>query len=183
MSAVALSSSSSSLEAFAPELLLSETKHKHQLPSFQQKRGYCMSSNPRNEQEKAIAAATEQANKNEEVAAPTLFEKIARGEIPSKKIFEDDQVYAFHDISPTAPVHFLVVPKQCKNLTQLSKATEEDKGLLGHLLYVAGQLGQEHCHEGFRLVINDGKNGCQSVYHLHVHVVGGKQLSWPPGTN
>lgn len=110
----------------------------------------------------------------------TIFGKILRKEIPCNFIYEDDQCVAFNDISPQAPVHFLVIPR--KEISQLSKSQPEDEKILGHLLYVAkvvaNQLGLEN---GFRTVINDGRHGCQSVYHLHVHVLGGRQLSWPPG--
>ncbi|KAH9368917.1 histidine triad nucleotide binding protein 1 [Haemaphysalis longicornis] len=110
----------------------------------------------------------------------TLFGKIIRGEIPTKFIYEDDECVAFHDINPQAPVHFLVLPK--KPIPQLSKATEADKAVLGHVMYVAQQVAKEQgLKKGFRTVINDGPEGCQSVYHLHVHVLGGRQLNWPPG--
>ena len=80
------------------------------------------------------------------------------------------------------PVHILVIPKQRDGLTQLSKAREDQAPLLGHLLYTAQAIAhQEKLDEGFRIVINDGKQGCQSVYHLHVHILGGRQMNWPPG--
>jgi len=97
----------------------------------------------------------------------------------------DEQCLAFRDISPVAPTHMLVIPKT--KISQLSLASKElgdspaTKELLGHLMLVAAQLGREHCPDGCRYVINDGKEGCQSVYHLHVHVIGSKQLGWPPG--
>jgi len=84
-------------------------------------------------------------------------------------------------VTPQAPVHFLVIPKKRDGLTQLSKARDDQKELLGHLIFVAQQLGQKECPDGFRLVINDGKEGAQSVYHLHIHVMGGRQMQWPPG--
>lgn len=94
--------------------------------------------------------------------------------------FDFLQCVAFNDVSPQAPVHFLVIPR--KPIAQLSKSQEEDKELLGHLLYVgqkvAAQVGLEN---GFRVVINDGKDGAQSVYHLHLHFLGKRQLKWPPG--
>lgn len=114
----------------------------------------------------------------------TLFGKIIRGEIPCDKVFEDDKVLAFKDINPQAPVHILVIPK--RHISQLSLTKTElgegpdVKELLGHLMLVAGDIGREHCPDGCRYVINDGKQGCQSVYHLHVHVLGGKQLGWTP---
>ncbi|KAI1285922.1 Histidine triad nucleotide-binding protein 1 [Halotydeus destructor] len=119
-----------------------------------------------------------------QVASPegdTIFGKILRGEIPTKFIYEDDQCVAFDDISPTAPVHFLVIPR--KTISQLSKAEDNDEQLLGHLMVVARKVAKEvkGLDDGFRLVINDGRQGCQSVYHLHLHVIGGRQLGWPPG--
>lgn len=91
-----------------------------------------------------------------------------------------EQCVAFHDISAQAPTHFLVIPK--KSISQLSKATEEDEALLGHLMIVgkkvAAKLGLD---DGFRVVVNDGKDGAQSVYHLHLHFLGGRQMRWPPG--
>ncbi|KAM4810218.1 adenosine 5'-monophosphoramidase HINT1 [Rhinophrynus dorsalis] len=110
----------------------------------------------------------------------TIFGKIIRKEIPANVFYEDDQCIAFHDISPQAPTHFLVVPK--KYITQLSKADAADGALLGHLMIVgkkcAADLGLTN---GYRLVINEGPDGGQSVYHLHLHVLGGRQLGWPPG--
>ncbi|KAL6756490.1 kinase C binding protein [Haematococcus lacustris] len=113
--------------------------------------------------------------------APTIFDKIISKAIPANIIYEDEEALAFRDIAPQAPVHFLVIPKVRGGLTRLSKATEASKPLLGHLLYVAQLVAkQENLEPGFRVVINDGPLGCQSVYHLHLHVLGGKQLGWPP---
>ncbi|CAH1788840.1 unnamed protein product, partial [Owenia fusiformis] len=110
----------------------------------------------------------------------TIFGKIIRKEIPTKFIYEDEQCVAFHDVSPQAPIHFLVLPK--KPIVQLSKSDDSDEQLLGHLLCVARKVAvQEKLDAGFRVIINDGKNGGQSVYHLHVHVLGGRQMGWPPG--
>jgi histidine triad (HIT) family protein len=114
-------------------------------------------------------------------APPTIFDKLISGEWPSDKIHDDEYCMAFRDVQPQAPVHFLVIPKKRDGLTQLSKAREDQKPLLGHLMYVAQQLGQQECPEGFRITINDGKHGSQSVYHLHLHVMGGRQMQWPPG--
>ncbi|XP_006033733.1 histidine triad nucleotide-binding protein 1 isoform X2 [Alligator sinensis] len=109
-----------------------------------------------------------------------IFGKIIRKEIPANVIFEDEQCIAFHDISPQAPVHFLVVPK--KPIVQLSEAQDSDESLLGHLMIVgkkcAADLGLT---KGFRMVVNEGPEGGQSVYHVHLHVLGGRQLGWPPG--
>ncbi|XP_059082601.1 uncharacterized HIT-like protein slr1234 [Tigriopus californicus] len=111
----------------------------------------------------------------------TIFMKIIDKEIPTTLIHEDDRCVAFDDISPQAPVHFLVIPK--KPITMIDTAEPEDEGVLGHLLLVAKKvaLEQKGLDKGYRLVINNGVEGCQSVYHLHVHCIGGKQLSWPPG--
>ncbi|XP_003747834.1 histidine triad nucleotide-binding protein 1 [Galendromus occidentalis] len=110
----------------------------------------------------------------------TIFGKIIRGEIPTEFIYEDDQCVAFDDISPQAPVHFLVIPR--KPISQLSTAEEADEALLGHLMFVAQKVAkQKGLTRGFRTVINDGPEGCQSVYHIHIHVIGGRQLTWPPG--
>ncbi|EFN59730.1 hypothetical protein CHLNCDRAFT_133322 [Chlorella variabilis] len=129
------------------------------------------------EAEKAQAAASAA-----DTGAPTIFDKIIAKQIPAQIIYEDEQALAFRDISPQGPVHFLVIPKVRNGLTQLSKAKEEHKPLLGHLLYVAAQVAkQEGLSQGYRVAINDGPNGCQSVYHLHLHIIGGRQMSWPPG--
>ncbi|RWS31657.1 histidine triad nucleotide-binding protein 1-like protein [Leptotrombidium deliense] len=110
----------------------------------------------------------------------TIFGKIIRGEIPSKFLHEDDKCIVIDDVNPQAPVHFLVIPK--KPITQLSKAEDGDEQILGHLMIVAKKVAQQKgLSNGFRLVINDGREGCQSVYHLHLHVLGGRQLGWPPG--
>ncbi|XP_066933827.1 adenosine 5'-monophosphoramidase HINT1-like [Clytia hemisphaerica] len=106
----------------------------------------------------------------------TIFGKIIRREIPADIVYEDDQCLAFKDINPQAPVHVLVIPK--KPISQLSKAEDSDEQLLGHLLIAAKRVAKEMkiADDGFRIVINDGPNGGQEVYHLHLHVLGGKQL-------
>lgn len=111
----------------------------------------------------------------------TIFGKIARKEIKVDLLHEDDQCVAFHDISKQAPTHFLVIPKE--PIPQLSSCTSSHEKLLGHLLIVATQVAKKQglADDGYRLVINNGRNGCQSVYHLHIHVLGGRQLKWPPG--
>ena len=111
----------------------------------------------------------------------TLFDKIVAGKIPSAKVYEDGLCYAFRDISPCAPTHVLLVPKVRGRLDQLQHATAADEPLLGHLMRVAGEVAQqENLGGGFRVVINDGALGCQTVNHLHLHIIGGTQLSWPP---
>ncbi|CAG5121596.1 unnamed protein product [Candidula unifasciata] len=110
----------------------------------------------------------------------TIFGKIIRGEIKTDFLHEDDQCVAFNDIAPQAPVHFLVVPK--KPIVKLSDADDSDEQLLGHLLIVARKVAkQKGLSKGYRVVINDGQHGGQSVYHIHIHVIGGRQLGWPPG--
>eukprot|EP01023_Acetabularia_acetabulum_P027183 TRINITY_DN25752_c0_g1_i3.p2 TRINITY_DN25752_c0_g1~~TRINITY_DN25752_c0_g1_i3.p2 ORF type:complete len:201 (+),score=7.91 TRINITY_DN25752_c0_g1_i3:56-658(+) len=115
--------------------------------------------------------------------APTIFDKIIAGDIPADIIYQDDQCLAFRDINPQAPVHFLVIPKHKDGLTRLCRATEDNKQLLGHMIYVCQLVAKQEGlgENGYRLVINDGKDGCQSVFHVHVHVMGGRQLVWPPG--
>ncbi len=113
----------------------------------------------------------------------TLFEKIADREIPADIVHEDDVCLAFHDINPQAPVHLLVVPR--KPIPRVGEASAEDQQALGHLLLVAGRLAREQgfaaTDQGFRVVINHGQHGGESVPHLHVHVLAGRQLQWPPG--
>ncbi|EFO21072.2 hypothetical protein LOAG_07417 [Loa loa] len=109
----------------------------------------------------------------------TIFGKIIRKEIPAKIIMEDDDILAFHDVSPQAPVHFLVIPK--KSIAMLQDVKDQDEVVLGKLLVAAAKAASHlGLKDGYRVVINNGKHGCQSVYHLHVHVLGGRQLGWPP---
>ncbi len=113
----------------------------------------------------------------------TLFEKIIAREIPADIVHEDDVCIAFHDIAPQAPIHILIVPK--KVIPRVGEATEEDQSILGHLLLTAGQiaseLGVNNTEKGFRIAINHGKNGGETVPHLHVHMLSGRPLEWPPG--
>jgi histidine triad (HIT) family protein len=128
----------------------------------------------------AIAASTDPAvNPN----ATTFFDKLVSKQIPANIIFEDDVCMAFRDINPQGPVHFLVIPKDKVGLNRLSNAREDHKELLGHLMYTAQKVARQEglVPGGFRLVINDGPDGSQSVYHLHIHVIGGRQMTWPPG--
>ncbi len=106
-----------------------------------------------------------------------IFCKIARGEIPSRKVYEDDDVFAFHDINPVAPVHFMLVPK--RHLVSLMEADDSHTALLGKMLVLASRLAREQgLDNGFRTVINSGKGGGQEVFHLHIHVIGGGNI--PP---
>mmetsp|Transcript_7424 Transcript_7424/g.21965 ORF Transcript_7424/g.21965 Transcript_7424/m.21965 type:complete len:182 (-) Transcript_7424:659-1204(-) len=126
----------------------------------------------------AASGAAEKADKGE----PTIFDKIIAKEIPADIVFEDDDALAFRDINPQAPVHILIIPKHRNGLIGLSHATEANKAVLGHLMLVASQVARsEGLSDGFRVVVNDGVNGCQSVMHLHLHLLGGRQLKWPPG--
>lgn len=114
------------------------------------------------------------------MAEKTIFKKILDGEIPAAKLYEDDQCIAFNDVNPQAPVHFLIIPR--KEIPSLAQASDEDKTLLGHLLIVARNLAQSQgLEQGFRVVINTGDEGGQTVYHLHVHVLGQRAMTWPPG--
>lgn len=109
-----------------------------------------------------------------------VFARILRGEIPAKVLHEDDSCVAFHDVAPQAPVHFLVVPK--RPLSRLADAGATDGALLGHLMLVAARVARElGCGDAFRLVVNNGADAGQSVFHLHVHVLAGRPLGWPPG--
>ena len=110
----------------------------------------------------------------------TLFEKILSGEIPAKIAFQDDHCFVIHDINPQAPVHVLVIPK--RPLPRLAEAQPSDHALLGHLLLVASRMAVElNLDKGYRVVINNGPDGGESVPHLHVHLLGGRQMTWPPG--
>ena len=109
----------------------------------------------------------------------TLFSKIAVGEIPADIVYEDEDVLAFRDIGPQAPTHILVIPR--KPLAQLSEAEPEDESLLGHLFLVARKVAKDEGLEDFRLVVNNGAGAGQTVFHLHLHVLGGRQMRWPPG--
>ena len=107
-----------------------------------------------------------------------LFCKIARGEIPSRKVFEDDEILAFHDINPARPVHILVIPK--RHITSLATASDDDSPVLGRMLAVANKLASENgSPDGFRVIINSGRIGQQEVQHLHAHIVGGPEPVGP----
>lgn len=121
-----------------------------------------------------------EASKKYGSPAPTIFNKVIDKSIAADVIYEDEKCLAFRDINPQAPVHFLVIPKV--PIPRISEVKDDDAELLGHLLVVAKNVAkQESLHKGYRLVINDGKHGAQSVYHLHIHVLGGRQMTWPPG--
>jgi len=110
----------------------------------------------------------------------TIFDKIIDRSIPADIVHEDDLSLSFRDVNPQAPVHVLTIPK--KRISMLSAASDEDTHLLGHLLRVSQIVADnEKLEKGYRIVINNGKDGAQSVYHLHVHLLGGRQMKWPPG--
>jgi histidine triad (HIT) family protein len=110
-----------------------------------------------------------------------LFCKIIAGEIPSKKVYEDDQLYAFEDINPQAPLHALIVPRQ--HIATVNDLTAKDDGLVGSMIRRAAALAQERGFDesGYRTVFNCNSHAGQSVFHVHLHVLGGRALSWPPG--
>ena len=111
---------------------------------------------------------------------PTLFEKIIAGEIPAEFVYQDDLCVAFTDVNPQAPVHVLIVPRQ--PLDRVANATAAEQSMLGHLLLVAGRVAEQlDCRDAFRLVINNGADAGQSVFHLHVHLLAGRPFDWPPG--
>jgi len=115
------------------------------------------------------------------MSAKTLFEKICDKEIPAAIVYEDDRCVAFRDISPQAPLHILIIPR--KPISRVALAAEEDVALLGHLLLTAGKVARSEgvADTGFRLVINNGPDGGEAVPHLHVHLLGGRRMEWPPG--
>ena len=110
----------------------------------------------------------------------SLFTKIRKGDIPGKIVYQDDLCFAIEDINPQAPVHILIIP--IKEIEKVSDASEEDINLLGHLLHISKKITQDHSLENnYRLIINNGAGAGQSVFHIHVHLLGGRSLDWPPG--
>ena len=111
----------------------------------------------------------------------TIFSKIINKEIHADILFEDDKILAFRDISPQAPVHFLVIPK--KEIRTINDINEEDKSLIGELFIVAKEIAKKEgiSEKGYRTIFNCNEHGGQTVYHIHLHVLGGRQLKWPPG--
>jgi histidine triad (HIT) family protein len=109
-----------------------------------------------------------------------LFCKVVDGSIPSTAVYQDDQCYAFGDIHPRAPVHVLVVPRE--HIASLGEAVESHRGLLGHLMWAAAEIARaKGLSKGYRVVLNNGEDGGQTVDHIHLHVLGGRQMNWPPG--
>lgn len=110
----------------------------------------------------------------------TIFSKIIRREIPADIVYEDDLAIAFKDVHPQAPVHILVIPKE--PIAQLGDAESKDRDLMGHLLLTAKHVAQQAgLNNGYRVVINNGPDAGQSVNHIHLHILGGRQMTWPPG--
>ena len=113
------------------------------------------------------------------MAGDTIFGRILRGEIPCDEVYSDERCLAFRDVAPQAPVHVLVIPR--KPIESLREVEPADEALLGHLLLVAAKVAQQEGLEAWRTVINSGAEAGQTVFHLHVHVIGGRALDWPPG--
>jgi histidine triad (HIT) family protein len=114
------------------------------------------------------------------MASDCIFCRIVAGTIPSTKVFEDDRALAFRDLHPAAPVHVLVIPKE--HIASTAHAVETHEALLGHLMLTAAKVAeQEGLAKGFRIVANTGADGGQTVDHLHLHVLGGRSMTWPPG--
>ncbi len=115
------------------------------------------------------------------MADKTLFEKICAKEIPATILHEDDRCIAFRDISPQAPQHILIIPRQ--PIPRIGMASETDEALLGHLLLTAAKVARSEgiADSGYRLIINNGPHGGEAVPHLHIHLLGGRQMQWPPG--
>ncbi len=112
-------------------------------------------------------------------SSDTIFGRILRGEIPCQEVYADDLCLAFRDVNPQAPVHVLVIPRE--PIPHLGEATAEHQALLGHLLLVAAKVARLEGLESWRTVINSGAEAGQTVFHLHLHVIGGRPLAWPPG--
>lgn len=110
----------------------------------------------------------------------TIFDRIVKGDIPCAKVYEDESVLAFKDINPAAPVHVLLIPKNRDGLDRLSLAEDRHKDLLGHMMVSVPKVAKASGLDDYRLVINDGAKAGQTVFHLHMHIIGGGPLKWPP---
>ena len=109
-----------------------------------------------------------------------LFCKIERGEVPARIVYQDAELFAFEDLAPQAPTHILICPR--RHVASLNEATSDDAAMLGHAQLVAAQLaGERGITSGYRVVINNGRSAGQSVFHLHMHLLGGREFRWPPG--
>ena len=110
----------------------------------------------------------------------TIFDKIIRKEIPSDIVYEDELCLAFKDVNPQAPIHILIIPK--KGIAKVADANNDDQNLLGHMLLMAGKIAKDlGVKDAFRLVVNNGEEAGQTVFHLHIHLLAGRDFSWPPG--
>lgn len=117
----------------------------------------------------------------QEKSAMTIFTKIINREIPAKIAYEDDRCLAFHDVNPQAPVHVLVIPK--KFIRSMAELTTNDQDIMGHMMVKASEIAKSLglAENGYRIVVNTNRDGGQSVFHLHIHILGGRSLGWPPG--
>jgi len=175
-----IASSSTTSSSSSTSSLLKRGRARTQTQQTKTPKTRTMASTPKNDEQ--LNAQEAILKGMQDSTEPTIFDKIVSKEIPATVLYEDNLAMAFKDVNPVAKTHFLVIPKIKAGLSQLSKANEDHKMLLGHCMYVAQMVAkQEKLEKGFRVVINDGVDGCQSVYHLHLHVIGGQQLSWPPG--
>ena len=115
------------------------------------------------------------------MSEPTIFKRILDGEIPADVVYEDDQCLAFHDVAPQAPVHILVIPK--KEIVSIEHLSEEDEQLVGHIFLAIQKIARDQgmANDGYRVICNCGEGGGQTVFHLHYHLMGGRDLPWPPG--
>ena len=115
------------------------------------------------------------------MSEPTIFKRFIDGEIPANVVYEDEQCLAFHDVTPQTPVHILVIPK--KEIASIDDLSAEDEQLVGHLFLVIQQIAREQglAENGYRVICNCGEGGGQTVFHLHYHLMGGRNLKWPPG--
>ena len=109
----------------------------------------------------------------------TIFDKILLGEIPCEEVYSDEKCLAFKDVTPQAPIHILIIPR--KPIVSLQQIQQEDQELLGHLLFICTKVANDSGLESWRTVINTGEESGQTVFHLHIHILGGRKLNWPPG--
>eukprot|EP01117_Protostelium_nocturnum_P004458 TRINITY_DN1606_c0_g2_i1.p3 TRINITY_DN1606_c0_g2~~TRINITY_DN1606_c0_g2_i1.p3 ORF type:complete len:206 (+),score=80.47 TRINITY_DN1606_c0_g2_i1:1134-1751(+) len=158
------SSSSSSLVSFQKEYW-----------NASQKRGLHTSEKKRKEE------GRDPPHRNDSKQEETIFSKIIEKKIKADVVYEDDLCLAFRDVQPQAPTHILLIPKE--RIPRLSSSQSKHQSLLGHMMLSVAKIAEKEglVENGFRIVINDGKDGCQSVYHLHIHIIGGRKMNWPPG--
>eukprot|EP00920_Eleutheroschizon_duboscqi_P000165 GHVT01000592.1.p1 GENE.GHVT01000592.1~~GHVT01000592.1.p1 ORF type:complete len:208 (+),score=37.68 GHVT01000592.1:129-752(+) len=126
-------------------------------------------------------AALSASSSSSSSSGTTLFGRIVSGEVPCSKVYEDSLSLAFDDLHPQAPTHIIIIPKVANGLDRLGSATEAHKQILGHLMWVAAEIARRKQLGDFRTVVNSGPTACQSIYHLHVHLLAGRKMNWPPG--